>query len=54
MNKKKLYFVKREVLASNIKEAVKARGIVYSVEFADERLQPAYIAQLGFDKKKAK
>ena len=36
----KLYIVKREVLARNIKEAMNNRGTIYGIELAADTLQP--------------
>lgn len=38
--KKRLYFVKREVWAKDIKEALTAKGKVYEAALADDRYQP--------------
>lgn len=37
---KKLYIVKREVLATSIKDAMRRRGKIYEVSEAAESLQP--------------
>lgn len=46
--KKKMYLVKREVLATDIKKAMRAPGKIYSIELADERHQPTDNKPLGF------
>lgn len=38
--KKKLYFVKREVMASSLKGAMTARGSIYEILLARESDQP--------------
>lgn len=37
---KKMYLVKREVLATTIKEAMNAKGKIYAIELADDKFQP--------------
>ena len=49
---KKLYLVKREVIASSIKEALTAKGIVYEINTVDAPLVSK--ANPGFIKKKKK
>ena len=36
----KMWIVKREVLARNLKEAIKNDGRIYAVEEADQKYQP--------------
>ena len=38
--KEKLYLVKREVKAKNIREALTRTGIIYSIELVDPKSQP--------------
>ena len=38
--KKKMWIVKREVLATTIEKAIHAKGRVYGVEEADDKFQP--------------
>ena len=47
--KKKLYFVKSEVLAHGIKEAITARGTIYEIVMAQD--QPVENKKIGFKKK---
>lgn len=52
--KKKLYLVSREVLASNIREAINKKGVVYSVTIAEDKYQPENSEKkdkIGFIKK---
>ena len=37
---KKLYLVKREVIARNVREALTAKGSVYCIEIAEKESQP--------------
>ena len=37
---KKLYLVKREVMATSIENAMRERGFIYAIEMVDEKLQP--------------
>lgn len=46
---KKLWLVKREVLAESALAAMKEKGRVYSVEEAAKEYQPEEVKQLGFD-----
>ncbi len=39
MSKEKMYLVKREVYAQNIKEAMHKDGEIYSIELAEEKFQ---------------
>lgn len=48
MKKQKLYLVKREVYASNIKEALTKDGIVYEIQTAGEENQPEENKKIGF------
>lgn len=50
----KMYLVKKEVMAHNMKEALTKDGNVYSVELADEKYQPEDKVQPGFINKKNK
>jgi hypothetical protein len=38
--KKKLYLVKREVLATSAEQAIHGKGKVYCVELAEDKFQP--------------
>ena len=51
--KKKLWIVKREVLATTVEKAIHAsRGRIYGVEEADEKYQPQESGKkIGFKKK---
>ena len=50
--KKKLFYVKREVLAYNISDASKNKGMIYSIELAPDNLQPDEENKIkGFNKK---
>lgn len=51
MRKNKLYLVKREVWATNIKTAMISKGSIYSVELADDKFQPLTDKPIGFKKK---
>ncbi len=52
MRKKKMYLVKREVIAGSIKEAMVKRGTIYSIEIAEDKFQPDEQKKfLGFKKK---
>ncbi len=48
---KKLYFVKREVVANSLREAMKTKGVIYEVSLADEKLWPENKAKLGYGEK---
>lgn len=49
---KKLYLVKREVLATSVENALKGRGVVYEVQLAADNQQPDKKApKIGFKKK---
>lgn len=49
----KLWFVKREVLARNIEEAIKAKGRVYECSMAADKDQPETFTKVrGFKPKK--
>lgn len=49
----KLYYVKREVLASCMAQALKAKGHIYEVSLAGEKDQPEVITKVnGFKPKK--
>lgn len=52
--KKKMYLVKREVIASNIKDAMVKRGRIYCIELAEEKSQPEENKSVGFIKEKVK
>lgn len=46
---KKLYYVKRQVIASSITEAMRSAGVIYSIEEAEEKDWPVPKAlQVGF------
>ena len=47
---KKLYYVKREVYAFSMKEALKTKGEVYEVQMAAENLQPVAKTNIGLKK----
>jgi hypothetical protein len=49
MDKKKIFLVKREVIASNIKEAMRKKGRIYSIEETEEEVKKD--KSVGFDKK---
>lgn len=50
---KKLYLVKREVLATSIKNAMTAKGIIYEIQTVDDKSQPSLEKkQIGFKKNK--
>ncbi len=52
--KKKLYLVKREVLATSVAQALIARGEIYEVSLAADNLQPVIKKKsLGFMKTNA-
>lgn len=46
---RKLYYVKREVIASSLVEAMKSRGVVYEVALADEKMWPDNKKKIGYD-----
>lgn len=46
---KKLWYVKREVIASTLHEALKAQGKVYEIALADDKLWPQNKIKLGFN-----
>ena len=50
LKKKKLFLVKREVLARNIKEAITAKGVIYEIQTVDEKSQPVDEKKIGFEK----
>lgn len=51
--RQKLFLVKREVVATSIKQALSKQGTVYEVVLADEKSWPEQILKnkLGFNKK---
>lgn len=53
---KKMYLVKREVMANNISQAMRLPGKIYSVEIAEEKFQPDPVPPqpAGFAKKNKK
>lgn len=53
---KKLWYVKREVIASSVKEALLNGGRVYEVSLADEKYWPMTVPKIGFihEKKQSK
>lgn len=46
---KKLYLVKREVIATSMEKALHARGTVYEVVIAEEKSWPQSRKKVGFD-----
>lgn len=46
MKKKKLYLVKREVFASNIKEAMTAKGKIYEIQECEKPMEKE--SKVGF------
>lgn len=48
---KKLYLVKREVLASSIEQALKSKGKVYEVSLADDSEIKKENKKIGFSNK---
>ncbi len=51
--RKKLYLVKREVIATTLKAALKTQGHVYEIVLADEKLWPDQPKpKTGFNQKK--
>jgi hypothetical protein len=51
---KKLWYVRREVVASYLTEALRTKGRVYSVELAEEKLWPENKANVGYGNKDQK
>lgn len=53
---RKLWYVKREVVASTLQEALRTSGKVYEVQLADEKSWPENKNNLGFvnDKEETK
>ena len=52
MKKKKMYLVKREVIATSAEKAIRAKGVVYEVTLAEDKVQPPEEKpKLGFIKK---
>ena len=53
---KKVWYVKREVVATSLREALRTAGKVYEVQLADEKEWPQNKKKLGFqyDEKKNK
>jgi len=49
---KKMYIVKREVIASSVKEALTAKGHVYEITIAEDKYQPLTYKPIGFTKSK--
>lgn len=50
--KKKMYLVKREVIATSIEKAIHGKGIIYEVTLADEKSWPDEKKKaVGFRKK---
>ena len=45
-----MYLVKREVYATNIEQAVKAKGVVYEIQLAEEKYQNEKQKTIGFKK----
>ncbi len=53
--KKRLYFVKREVLATSISAAIHMKGTIYEIQMASEQSQPEESTKVeGFIKRKTK
>lgn len=53
MSSKKLYLVKREVLATSLAKALISKGHVYEIMLAEDKFQPENKKEsLGFKKKK--
>ena len=52
MKHKKMYIVKREVLATSIEKALTAKGHIFEVVIADDKYQPEDKKDIGFKKKK--
>jgi len=50
-NKEKMYLVKREVMAKNIREAMYKPGKIYEIQIAAAEYQPEETKEVGFDKK---
>jgi hypothetical protein len=46
--KKRLWIVKREVLATSLEKALKGKGRLYEITEADEKFQPEEKKKLGF------
>ena len=46
---KKLWYVKREVIATSLQEAIRSSGKVYEVQLADDKLWPENKRKLGFN-----
>ena len=52
MKKKKMYLVKREVIATSVERAIHTKGVVYEVTLAEDKVQPLEEKpKLGFIKK---
>lgn len=51
---KKLYLVKREVIATSIKKAMTNKGHIYEISLAEEKNWPQEKKQVGFRSKKKK
>lgn len=49
---KKLYYIKREVIASTLHEALRAKGMVYEAVLADEKNWPDNKPKIGYGEKK--
>ena len=54
MAKEKMYLVRREVMAKNIREAMYKTGKIYSIELAEEKFQPEDQKSVGFDRNQTK
>jgi len=52
--KERMYLVKKEVIAKNIKEAMYKDGKIYCIELAEEKFQPEDNKEVGFNKKNGK
>lgn len=49
--KKKLYFVKREVMATSVRDAMRHQGKIYEIVEAAENLQPIEDKPMGLKAK---
>jgi len=51
--RRKLYLVKREVIATSMENALKARGRIYEVIMTKEKNWPVDNKKVGFDNRKS-
>jgi len=49
MNKKKMYLVKREIIATSIEKALKGKGHIYEIVLAEEKNWPLPETKTGFN-----